>query len=248
MKTLLIDAGNTRIKWAIVQETAWLAEGVFEHHALTVQLPQAMRAHPDVARMIGSNVAGNTLARELEMLLHPFGLTPEWLQASDQQAGVRNSYQVPHLLGSDRWAALIGARALHDGACLVVCAGTATTVDTLNGAGVFTGGMILPGETLMQRSLARDTAQLSLAHGRYVNQPRNTADAITSGCLAAQAGAIELAFRPLSADTNARCLLSGGAAPGIAPLLQIPVTQIDNLVLRGLAVLAAAEAQSKPSC
>ena len=248
MKTLLIDAGNTRIKWAIVQNTAWVAEGVFEHHALTVQLPQTMQAHPDVNRVIGSNVAGDTLTRQLEMLLYPLGLSPEWLQASDQQAGVRNSYDVPDRLGADRWAALIGARALHGGPCLVVCAGTATTVDTLNGAGVFTGGMILPGETLMQRSLARDTAQLGLAHGQYVHQPRNTADAITSGCRAAQAGAIELAFRPLSADVNARCLISGGAAPGIAPLLRMPITQIDNLVLRGLAVLAEAQTQGRPSC
>ncbi len=118
---------------------------------------------------------------------------------------MRNLYENPERLGADRWAALIGARALHPHACVVVTAGTATTVDLLSAAGDFLGGLILPGVELMQQALARGTAQLPLADGRFALQPRRTVDAIRSGCLQAQAGAVERMFRQI-ADAARRAL------------------------------------------
>ena len=73
-------------------------------------------------------------------------------------------------------------------------AGTATTIDSLDAAGTFLGGMILPGLDLMRRALARDTAGLAYADGQYAAQPRCTDDAIVTGCIEAQAGAIERAW------------------------------------------------------
>ena len=81
------------------------------------------------------------------------------------------------------------------------------------------------------------SAGLPLAQGLYVAQPTCTDDAIVSGCLEAQAGAIERAWRRLG-DPAAPCLLSGGAAAAIAPALTIPWQGVDNLVLEGLATLA----------
>ena len=117
----------------------------------------------------------------------------------------------------------------------MVTSGTATTADVLDGAGVFQEGVILPGLDLMRSSLARDTAQLPLADGRFEPLPRRTVDAIVSGCLHAQLGAIERMFRLVEAETGAVCLLNGGAAGSLAPLLDIPLRQVDNLVLEGLA-------------
>jgi type III pantothenate kinase len=118
----------------------------------------------------------------------------------------------------------------------VVTAGTATTVDVLRGDGRFVGGVILPGLELMKRSLARDTAGLPLAKGRFAGEPRNTADAIETGCLLAQAGAIERAFATM--EPGAACVLAGGSARRIARHLSIPVRLVDNLVLEGLVRIA----------
>jgi type III pantothenate kinase len=151
------------------------------------------------------------------------------------RAGLRNGYRMPSQLGSDRFAAAIGARFLYPGQKLVVATcGTATTVDAVDGAGVFLGGMILPGLGLMAASLARNTAQLPQVP-EHATLPAgfadNTDDAILAGCINAQAGAIERACAQLTADL---CLLSGGAARYVAPALAVPHRLIDNIVLLGL--------------
>jgi type III pantothenate kinase len=119
-------------------------------------------------------------------------------------------------------------------------AGTATTVDTIDGDGRFLGGLILPGLDLMRRSLAQDTAALPLAAGKYSVHPRCTDDAITSGCIEAQVGAIVRAVARLG--NGATCLLSGGAAGVIGEHLGVPHRQVANLVLEGLLQLAEASA------
>ena len=139
-------------------------------------------------------------------------------------------------LGVDRWCALIGARGITSAPCVVVLAVTATTIDTVAGAGRLLGGLILPGLELMRRSLARDTAALPLATGHYATHPRCTDDAIVSGCLEAQCGAIERACARLGGD--AHCLLSGGAAGVIGEHLKVPHRLVDNLVLEGQLRLA----------
>ena len=234
---LLIDAGNTRIKWALMRDGTWLAEGVLAHGEIP-ELAARLHAFPGVRRVLGANVAGPRIAADLADALGEAMPSPQWLQATELCCGVRNGYTLPAQLGPDRWAALIGARRLHGGACLVVSAGTATTVDLLDAQGRFQGGLILPGEELMRRSLARDTAGLPFAEGRYEAMPRNTADAIASGCLNAQAGAVERMFRQLDPAPDALCLVSGGGAARLLPLLNVPARHVDNLVLKGLAVVA----------
>lgn len=240
---LLIDAGNTRVKWRLVgaDATSVHAEGACAHDEiglLGAQIESRLQAgSAPQARMvgiIGTNVAGAAVAERIAALACPWGLTPEWLTPQASCAGIINGYDNPAQLGADRWAALIGARQLHAGDCLVVSAGTATTVDLLSADGHFEGGLILPGVDLMQRALAGGTAQLPLADGRFALAPRCTADAIRSGCLQAQAGAVERMFRQIAAHPAPLCLLTGGAAEAFAPLLDLPLRQVDNLVLLGL--------------
>lgn len=236
---LLLDAGNTRIKWRVLDEGGMRAEGALGHHQLA-ELESAIAAHPAIARMVGTNVAGAEIAHGIEHMLAARGLAASWVRASRECCGVRNHYAQPAQLGADRWAALVGARSMHTGACLVVCAGTATTVDVLDAGGNFQGGIILPGVDVMRHSLAGNTAQLALANGAFSLLPRNTADAIESGCLQAQTGAVERMFAQLAQQPDALCLLSGGAADRFAPLLGIPLRRFENLVLHGLSVIAGA--------
>ncbi|MCB1957884.1 MAG: type III pantothenate kinase [Rhodocyclaceae bacterium] len=237
---LLLDLGNTRLKWGLHDGAAWLERGAADYDRLD-GFAERVGAASGLVRAVGTNVAGRAAAATVAARL-PTGLPLEWSRPSRAQCGVHNGYLDEKQLGADRWAALIGARHAHAGETLVVMAGTATTVDLLGADGRFRGGLILPGLGLMRRSLARDTADLPFADGAYEAFPRRTEDAIVSGCLEAQIGAIERLFARLEADAERLCLLGGGAAPAIAPWLSIPFRQVDNLVLDGLAQIAAERA------
>lgn len=237
---LLVDAGNTRVKWALAD--ADCAPGEWRGHGavLHAQLDEAAAEWKagGVTRALVSNVAGPQLAGRIAALL-PAGIAVEWFASSAQRAGLRNGYREPARLGCDRFAAGIGARALAPGQDLVVATcGTATTVDAVRADGLFVGGMILPGLALMASSLASNTAQLpQVAPGAVPALfGDNTNDAILSGVLSAQAGAIE---RAVAGHGASACIVSGGAAPFIAPALKVAYTVVDNIVLVGLQAAAS---------
>ena len=240
---LAIDCGNSRLKWgfcAPLEQIAespinWITRGALDIGQIS-RLSQEWNVPGQVSAIMVSNVAGQSIAARLADALSRFHVVPRWITPSAADHGVINGYADPVLLGVDRWSALIGARALHADDCLVVMAGTATTVDVLRANGEFCGGLILPGIKLMKHALARNTAGLELGDGGVSDTPRNTADAIESGCLFAQTGAIERMFGQLS--KNGLCVLSGGAAIQIAEHLKIPYRVVDNLVLEGLVHMA----------
>ena len=236
---IAIDAGNTRIKWGVHNGLAWIAQGALPTGE-AASLAKVSSRWP-AARIVACNVAGEAVETAITTALATRFAPLLWLRSSARVCGVRNGYEEPERLGADRWAALIGARGQLSTACLVVCAGTATTVDWLDASGEFRGGLILPGVDLMRASLARNTAQLPLADGDFRCEPRNTADAIVSGCLNAQVGAIERMFAKLAAEPGAVCLLTGGAAQRIVPLLHIPFQLTENLILDGLARFGASQ-------
>jgi type III pantothenate kinase len=173
---LLIDAGNTRLKWAVAPLAGavdaamsgaddWLACHALAH-AEIAGVAAAWAGFPLTAVLI-SNVAGPALAArisaELAALRMTDGSAPpvRWFASEAVIAGVRNGYRPPEKLGCDRLAALIGARALMPQRDLIVATcGTATTVDALRADGMFVGGLILPGLATMARSLAHGTALL----------------------------------------------------------------------------------------
>jgi len=271
---LLIDVGNTFLKWGRYSRPSSLgcseADGpgpdrklfqapehrtavehcVAQGRVLLAEIPILAIDWRDLPRpslILISNVAGtrirNPLLRALEVWSNAPG--PRWISALDAECGVQNRYRNPSQLGSDRWAALIGARALIGSqATLVVVCGTATTMDLLDAEGCFAGGSIMPGLGLMQRSLHERTAALPDASGEYLHYPRQTVDAIASGCLHAQAGAVERVFRQYQ-DEHPRliCMVSGGAARMLSPRLHIEHRLVDNLVLEGLFRIAHAMAE-----
>lgn len=229
---LLVDAGNSRIKWALTQGDEWLRSGALP----TAQAAELFSQCADVADIRDvwvSNVAGESVAQAIRGGIAADKL--HFIAAREQQCGVRNAYALPASLGSDRWAALIAAWHLVGGRCLVVSCGTAITVDALSERGEFIGGLILPGVELMQRSLCSATAQLQLGSGAYEAFPRNTADAIYSGAVQAACGAVERQYALLGA---AEVVLSGGAAGILRERLNLPLRLVDNLVLQGLRLIA----------
>jgi type III pantothenate kinase len=269
MLTLLIDIGNTRTKWRAVDLERGFgdqdAQGAAPHAERT-KLGERWRSLPVQAAWIANVSEADALAAVRAMLEETDAPTRSAIEVSvlvavAEQSGVINCYREPERLGADRWAALIGARALFPGQNAVIASlGTATTVDVLRADGRFTGGAILPGIALMRHALARKTAGLPLARGHYRALARNTDDAITSGILHAQAGAIERVMReagfvaasqegqkkaPEERANEALCVLTGGDAALIPARLPFYSVIADNLVLRGLLAVAQESALSR---
>lgn len=261
---LVFDLGNTRLKWAAVESTQniadrnkklWAYSGSISNASL-----QSVELRAELSDYISKTmpkpdaigfccVAGDAALENLRSLF------PQWqdlhwsrLTGNSSYVGMRTLYQDPVKLGADRWAALIGARALSNTNTLVVNAGTATTIDLLGGNGVHYGGWILPGLGLMQESLQKNTAQLPLAiRSSAPKTPagfgKSTDQAITGGCDAAQIGAILRAVF-LAKEMNypvERIWLDGGNAKILAneikqfpELAALPIEPIEGLVLRGL--------------
>ena len=238
---LLIDAGNTRVKWALAEPGSapgeWIASGAVMHAELN-HLPAAWQSRR-VTRAVVANVAGSKLRDQLQLMLPTTSV--DWFASLPQLDGMRNGYRNPGQLGCDRFAAALGARALEPGKAVVVATcGTATTIDAISADGRFLGGMILPGLGLMAAALAKNTAQLpQVAPGKTLSAgfADNTDDAILAGCLSAQAGAIE---RACALHRAQACIVSGGAAPYIAPVLTVAHRMVDNIVLIGLQRAATA--------
>jgi type III pantothenate kinase len=236
---LAIDAGNSRVKWGWHDGRGWSSlatVSLIEFAAANHDINPFAATHENPERIVISNVAGEGAHQLLINWTSIFDAEPLWLRGEAERCGVRSRYDRPEQLGPDRWAALVAARALHQGACLVVNAGTATTADLLSAEGEFLGGLILPGVDLMRFVLHEHTGRLPLQEGRFVETPRNTIDAIESGCRHAQAGAVERMYRV--AGKGAQCLVSGGAGNLLIEQLGIPCRYVENLVLEGLARIA----------
>jgi type III pantothenate kinase len=254
---LAIDAGNSRVKWGWLETdasgaTRWASiatVSLIEFAAASDHVNPFSVTHEDPERIIISNVAGDGAHQLLVNWTSIFEVEPTWLKPEAERCGVKNRYEQPELLGADRWAALIAARALHHGAALVVNSGTATTVDMLAADGTFVGGAILPGVELMRFVLHEHTGRLPLAQGSYRDMPRNTLDAIESGCRHAQAGAVERLYRVFREVAPAPlCIVAGGAGRALVDQLTMPRRYVENLVLDGLAHIALAErAAARPA-
>jgi type III pantothenate kinase len=253
--TLLIDVGNSAVKWAVLAEGGgFSASGRVLHRDgadVEAVLSAAWRDCAPLSRAVGCSVAGPAVMQAIERVVR--GLGPpavEWLRSQAAFSGaftLTSAYLDPHQLGADRWHALLGACERLPGFSLVVAnAGTATTVDCVRvagGAARFVGGCIAPGVHLMLESLARGTAGLPLAEGAPVDFPDTTDKAIVTGVLDAQAGLVERVSKRFAATLDAapRLVLAGGHAELLAARLAAdPAPVIEhNLVLRGLALRAS---------
>lgn len=264
MELLLIDVGNSAVKWTRIDSAAAasapLQVQVDLHRGrvagLQARLLSAWQRTP-AGRAVACTVAGDDVVAEIEAAASACGLPLTWLRAEPGFGNgftLDNDYREPRLLGADRWHALIGAcvlRAEAPAALVVATAGTATTVDCLEpvaGGWRFIGGVIAPGVRMMLESLAQGTAGLPRARGEAAPFPVHTDEAIVSGVLDAQAGVIQRVAARLAQrlGTPPQVLLGGGHAQALAALVRdggLEVAIEDNLVLRGLLARARAGAR-----
>jgi type III pantothenate kinase len=244
---LLVDVGNTRVKWAILAAGRLTPQLAAAHAAWsTDDWHRELFAGSGIERVLAVTVAGPDTRSALVAAAALAGITQvDFVAASAAQSGVRNAYPQPHLLGADRWVAAIGAYHLARGACCVVDIGTAATIDAVTADGQHLGGFIVPGPALMMSSLHAGTSSLA-AHtaASLAGTPElfadNTRDAIERGCRVALAALVDRACAEMARQRGVvpRVICTGGGADWILPYVLTASECVPDLVLQGLARIA----------
>ena len=243
---LLLDLGNTRLKWALspgqpVAGSGILQRGVVSYDSGSLAAWSVVLQDKPVTQIRFSSVITPEQEDLVFAALASLTLEPLRFRVTPNAGSLLNRYATRETLGVDRWAAAIGAWGLVGRSCLVVAAGTATTIDVVEssepGRAVYRGGLILPGLDLMLQSLHQRAARLPQAVGRYCPAPEvadNTHDAMTSGAIEATCGAIERMSQRLTSDSP--WVLTGGNAPQLQTVLGHRARVVEDLVLEGLAL------------
>lgn len=247
-----LDIGNSRLKWALYEAphsaSPIVAQGVCFLENIEQLAENDWADLPAPQHILGCVVAGDAIKGRVKEQLEIWDAAPQWVVASESEAGVTNGYDSPMRLGSDRWVAMIGARknALKLGfsnkPLVVVMVGTAVTVEAIDASGKFLGGFILPGHGIMLKALESGTAGLHVPTGEVVPFPTNTSDALTSGGTYAIAGAVERMVQHMRERFGQEpyCIMTGGAGWKMAPSMNTPFELVDNLIFDGLLAIAQA--------
>lgn len=245
---LLIDVGNTRVKWALLRGVRLGRMRASVHGGKASVLESIVRRAPrSVTRVVAVNVGGAKFERALRAAARErLGVKAEIVQSTRNACGVRNGYKETWRLGADRWVGVIGARAIARARSAVVAnAGTALTLDAVSASGRHLGGAIAPGTHTMVAALIRGTNGIGrrargLTASRRQLFAADTASALAAGAQYAAAALIDRAVDEAARELRAQPLLilTGGAAAGLKPLLRHKARFVPELVLRGLAALA----------
>jgi len=241
---LLVDIGNSRVKWGTAQDHRIVSgepfpsaseslEESLDGHWLSLPIPRCIYA---------CNVAGAEAERTItEWVQKQWGISPKFVGSVAQGYGVVNGYEIPEKLGVDRWVSLVAIREFGAQPICVADCGTALTFDVLDAQGRHLGGLIAPGLAMMKRVLVQETKgirDVGLDHPGFLG--RSTAAAVKGGVLAACAGLIEKSVGKAAKELGdvPSLVLTGGDAEIIADVLDRPCQVVPDLILRGLLCIA----------
>ncbi|HVF34037.1 MAG TPA: type III pantothenate kinase [Candidatus Saccharimonadia bacterium] len=242
MTRLLVDIGNSRLKWTRSSDAA---PGPVVAHALDESLGDALPGAwvGEVDEVWIASVASP--ARTAEVVAVAARAWPrariEVPATPAQACGVVNAYDEPGRLGIDRFLALVGACARHDGPVLVASLGTALAIDALARAGRHLGGLITPSPDTMRTAVLGSTARTAFRGTPDIADfGRSTEACLHSGTWLAAAALVDRAAARLAviAQEPVSVLVAGGGAPTLSPLLGVAHELVPALVLEGLARFA----------
>lgn len=239
---LLIDIGNTSLKW-VACEAGKLGEMRSARHydALPIDLHAAWEQLQRPARVLVASVAAPSVSDALVRASRMrWGREPEFVRTEPVAQGVTIAYTEPERFGVDRWLALLAAHRICAEPALVVDAGTAVTYDLLLPSGRHLGGLILPGMEMMRDGLLART-RLPKLEPTDLEAPwaADTATAIAVGSIQAPAALAERLMQRLAEVAGAEpvLLITGGDAERLLPALDLPARHRPDLVLQGLTLL-----------
>jgi len=245
---LVIDAGNTRLKWAWLTSTGLSDQQAVVHRDAKPGIWTAalFESGQNPQRVLVSNVAGPRMAKTLTRLTRKvFRVDAEFITAAPEFRGLFNGYLAPSLLGADRWLGLIGAWTKTRTALCVVDAGTAVKVDSVDASGHHLGGLIVPGIHMMREALMNKTSDIARAAEQSTPSlagvlANNTIGAVSRGAVFALAGLADRAAEVIEQSTGVKpkLFVTGGDAGMITGTMRTRGEIVPDLVLQGLAVIA----------
>ncbi|MEE4361448.1 MAG: type III pantothenate kinase [Pseudomonadales bacterium] len=240
MTTILdIDLGNTRLKWRVLEDATLLERGAFETDLLASPTPlPAPWSRASRVRVVAVGARAQLLSDRLAAA----GIGPVEVAAAGARCGrLHSGYREPARLGADRWLALAAGAARCEGAFAVVDAGSALTLDLVDGGGRHQGGWIVPGFRLMEEALLRGTAAVRFEplDGICAGQPgANTQEAVLGGLLTMARDFVVARTLALRAEAPAAPLyVTGGDGARLAAALTLDHERVEDLVLDGLAAV-----------
>jgi type III pantothenate kinase len=245
---LLVDIGNTRLKWATAEATELgTQQAIVRSNVRYEQLAGLVLNGIEPSRIVVSNVAGEVVELEFTRALKQQTDAPiEYVRSTRSACGITNAYPQPERLGTDRWMSVIAAHHLVGAACIATF-GTAMTIDAVTADGQHLGGIIVPGPQLMVDSLLTNTSDIAARSlgGQIADDlfADNTLGAIHQGALHMCAALVEKAYVTCAQrmDVKPALIVSGGAGEQVAQLLTTSFQNVPDLVLRGLARIARSE-------
>ena len=165
MIKLFIDTGNSSIKWRLQSGEYFCQSGRGQFADLSNYLEEYGDKLKDLNSVYISNVSTEDHSESLKRLFKTkFNIIPSFARVTRKAAGVTCGYTNVDDLGVDRWLAMIGATKKYGGNLLVVDAGTAITLDIINGELMHLGGFILPGLRVSSKSLVCNTSRIADFH------------------------------------------------------------------------------------
>lgn len=248
--TVVVDIGNSQMKWARVAGDRLVDLSQFAHapdERLALEaFGAAIRQGPE--RVVVANVAGDGLLAKLRALVTDQGAEFVAIIAAAEQFGVQCAYADPSRLGADRWVGVIAAHRLISGPACIIDAGTTVTLDAVTRDGKHLGGLIMPGPKLAAAALNRETrgigatAPAASLPGGLDLLGRSTNDAVAYGTMLGNAAAIDRAIGTVANSLGDRLtvVLTGGGAAALEPWLETEVSLRPHFILEGLAYIASA--------
>ena len=238
---LLVDIGNTRVKWACAEKETLSGHDGFTYTEDTLAglLARYWRslARPEQV-YIASVADAETTAGVLEYARMTWSLEPRQAVTEKERAGLTNAYTEVSAMGVDRWLAMLAAWHRYERPVCVIDCGTAITVDVILEDGRHAGGLILPGVPLMASALVRDTHGIRKYH-ETAPEPefgRSTSDCISNGFAFALAGLAERCAVKVREEEGVELLfiVTGGWAEQALPFLPGRYIHEPHIVLEGL--------------
>ncbi len=241
---LLLDIGNSTVHWAMAQNNQFANVGTFAYKKNNLQnrLQKNLSSLQKPSHVLVANVGGHDVLDCLDDWVKKTWQRPLWQPCvSANFNALKNSYDDTQQMGIDRWLAMIAAWEKHQSAlCLVGC-GTALTIDVVDAEGKHLGGYIAPGIELMQQALINKAEHINVAVDKKssLQYAQNTQAAINNGAFLATVAMIDRVVSDFSNALNSHpeCIISGGMATLINPLLQTKFAYEPDLVLSGLLIL-----------
>jgi type III pantothenate kinase len=240
---LLLDIGNSSVNWASEKKSQFFSQGSFIYNKNNFEnsLEKNISLTKNVSKILVSNVAGLEISNSLGSWVKKHSSLELWQSCVEKKfKGLKTSYSETQQMGIDRWLSMVAGWEKHQSSLCVVSCGTALTIDSVDSKGNHLGGYIIPGIDLMQKILIANTEKININIGNNpsIDYASDTKTAVNNGAFFASVSIIDRVVNKLLTELGSmpKCIISGGNASLVKPLLEHRFEYEPNLVLRGLLI------------